>query len=54
MAYGFPAKMCSNFTAASQEAALSRLYGGIHYEFDNKSGYDCDIVISLNVKSLHF
>ncbi len=54
MAYGFPAKPCSNFTAASQEAALSRLYGGIHYEFDNNSGYDCGIAISLNIKGLHF
>ncbi len=54
MAYGFSAKTCSNFTAASQEAALSRLYGGIHYEFDNKTGYDCGIAISLNLKSLRF
>jgi hypothetical protein len=24
---------------AAQEAAISRLYGGIHYEFDNQNGY---------------
>lgn len=29
--YGLPARSFSSFIAASQEAAVSRLYGGIHY-----------------------
>lgn len=28
----------SRFTAAAQEAAVSRLYGGIHYPMDNNAG----------------
>ena len=29
--YGLPARSFSSFVQASQEAAISRLYGGIHY-----------------------
>jgi len=29
--YGLPARSFNSFLAASQEAAVSRLYGGIHY-----------------------
>jgi hypothetical protein len=28
----------SGFTAAAEEAGRSRIYGGIHYEFDNQEG----------------
>ena len=28
----------SSFTAAAQEAGMSRIYGGIHYQFDNQAG----------------
>jgi hypothetical protein len=29
----------------AEEAALSRLYGGIHYRFDNDRGRDCGFKI---------
>jgi hypothetical protein len=29
--YGLPARTFPSFIAASEEAAISRLYGGIHY-----------------------
>ncbi len=35
---GFAAVSYSNFDAAADEAAASRLYGGIHYPMDNESG----------------
>jgi len=35
---GFNARTYSSFTAASEEAAVSRLYGGIHYPMDNNVG----------------
>ena len=28
----------SRFSAAADEAGRSRIYGGIHYEFDNREG----------------
>ena len=33
-------KACTfkSFSAAAAEAAMSRLYGGIHYRFDNEDG----------------
>jgi hypothetical protein len=35
---GFGPRSFANFTAAAQEAADSRLYGGIHYPMDNSAG----------------
>jgi membrane-associated phospholipid phosphatase len=35
---GFLPRSFANFTAAAQEAAISRLYGGIHYPMDNSNG----------------
>jgi len=35
---GFGARSFANFTAAAQEAAISRFYGGIHYHFDDNDG----------------
>jgi membrane-associated phospholipid phosphatase len=37
LAYLFPAK-AADFKAKAQEAAISRLYGGIHYKSDNEVG----------------
>jgi hypothetical protein len=31
MEFGLPARTFSSFSAASKEAAISRLYGGIHF-----------------------
>jgi hypothetical protein len=35
---GFLPRSFPNFTSAAQEAALSRLYGGIHFPMDNNAG----------------
>ena len=32
MEYGLPARTFTSFIQAAEEAAISRLYGGIHYE----------------------
>lgn len=36
--FGIPPRRIENFRAAAKEAAMSRLYGGIHYRFDNEAG----------------
>ena len=36
--FGIPARSFTSFRKAAEEAALSRLYGGIHYRFDNYEG----------------
>jgi PAP2 superfamily len=35
---GLPVRSFTSFKAAAEEAALSRLYGGIHYRFGNEGG----------------
>ena len=35
---GHPVKRLASFRAAAAEAAISRLYGGIHYPADNEQG----------------
>lgn len=52
--YGFRARSFSNFYEYAQEAAVSRLYGGIHYRFDNESGYTCGQHIAMNIEHLHW
>lgn len=52
--YGFAPRSFSSFEAASQEAALSRLYGGIHYRFDNENGFHCGELVALNVENLNW
>ena len=49
MVLGFPARSYTSFTQAAQEAAVSRLYGGIHYQFDNTNGYNCGVAIANNI-----
>ena len=36
--FGIKNREVKSFRAAAQEAAMSRLYGGIHYRFDNENG----------------
>ncbi|MFN9711128.1 MAG: vanadium-dependent haloperoxidase [Bacteroidota bacterium] len=36
--FGIPARKIESFRKAAEEAAMSRLYGGIHYRFDNEEG----------------
>ena len=38
VARGFPAREFANFSQAAEEAAVSRLYGGIHYPMGNNNG----------------
>jgi len=38
---GVPDRSFTSFSQAANEAALSRLYGGIHYSFDNLEGLNC-------------
>lgn len=40
MDYGLPVRSFDSFLAASEEAAISRLYGGIHYMMAIKNGVD--------------
>jgi membrane-associated phospholipid phosphatase len=54
MAYGMAPRTYSSFAAAAQEAAVSRLYGGIHYEFDNVNGYNCGELVANNVLALRW
>lgn len=42
---GFSAPTYNNFTEAAAEAAISRLYGGIHYPIDNDEGLTQGICI---------
>jgi hypothetical protein len=39
----------NSFDEAAAEAALSRLYGGIHYRFDNNEGLGCGQCISQKI-----
>jgi len=44
-----------SFTAAANEAAVSRLYGGIHYAFDNYDGFDSGVCVgSVHNSTLEF
>jgi hypothetical protein len=36
--FGIKSREITSFRAAADEAAMSRLYGGIHYRFDNENG----------------
>src|SRR5690606_36369134 len=38
--YGFEARSYDNFYDMAEECALSRYYGGIHFEMDNTAGLD--------------
>ena len=35
---GLPVRSFPSFNAAAEEAAMSRLYGGIHFRFGNEAG----------------
>jgi hypothetical protein len=36
--FGIKSRVITSFRDAAAEAAMSRLYGGIHYRFDNEEG----------------
>jgi len=52
--YGFSPRSFSNVNAFAQEAALSRLYGGIHYQIDNTEGLNCGTQLAQNVLNLNW
>ncbi len=51
---GFSPRAFPNFIAAANEAKMSRLYGGIHYTFDNEEGFNCGQAIGNNVINLNW
>ena len=54
ISYGFAPRSFKNFNEAAQEAAISRLYAGIHYAFDNVNGFNCGQLVALNVEHLNW
>jgi len=40
-----------NFSAAANEAAVLRLYGGIHYPFDNDDGFDQGVCLGTLINT---
>lgn len=51
---GFSPRSFNSFGSYAQEAAMSRLYGGIHYRFDNQEGLTCGQHIAANVEQLQW
>jgi len=43
--FGIKSREITSFRQAAREAALSRLYGGIHYRFDNEQGNKCGTML---------
>lgn len=52
--YGFAPRSFPNFYAAANEAKMSRLYGGIHYTFDNEKGFIHGQAVGNNVIGLNW
>lgn len=51
---GFPSRFFSNFSRMTDEAAVSRVYGGIHYQFDSEVGKQTGNTIAARVLSLRY
>ncbi|WP_143306491.1 vanadium-dependent haloperoxidase [Chitinophaga vietnamensis] len=51
---GFAPRSFSSFSAMVDEAAISRVYGGIHYDFDSETGKQTGSNIGIKVLSLRF
>lgn len=51
---GFQPRWFSNFIAFANEAAVSRLYGGIHFTAANENGKICGEQIAANISKLDF
>ena len=47
--FGIKSREIKSFRLAAREAAMSRLYGGIHYRFDNEHGTEAGIKIGLYI-----
>jgi hypothetical protein len=50
--HGFPPRSFTSFRHAAEEAAVSRLYGGIHYRFGNDNGLAAGICIGAAAAQL--
>lgn len=50
--FGHPARSFNSFYQAAEEAANSRLYGGIHYRSGNEKGINCGKQIGKNIVAL--
>jgi membrane-associated phospholipid phosphatase len=48
---GYPDRTFTDFYAAANEAAVSRLYGGIHYLFDNADGFAQGVCIGALINT---
>lgn len=51
---GFSPRSYSSFSSMADEAAISRVYGGIHYQFDSETGKSGGLVIANKVLALKF
>jgi hypothetical protein len=49
---GLPVRSFPSFTAAAEEAAMSRLYGGIHFRFGNEKGLEQGRAVGAHAASL--
>ncbi|MRG44452.1 phosphatase PAP2 family protein [Chitinophaga sp. SYP-B3965] len=54
VAEGFAPRSFNNFTSMINEAAISRIYGGIHYEFDSEIGKQTGGDITRRVLALRY
>jgi hypothetical protein len=50
--HGLPPRSFTSFRHAAEEAAASRLYGGIHYRFGNDNGLAAGICIGAAAAQL--
>ena len=49
---GLPVRSFPSFRAAAEEAAISRMYGGIHYRFSNEIGLDQGRAVAVHAAAL--
>ena len=49
---GLPVRSFPSFNAAAEEAAISRLYGGIHYRFSNEIGLEQGRAVAVHAVAL--
>jgi membrane-associated phospholipid phosphatase len=49
---GLPVRSFPSFAAAAEEAAISRLYGGIHFRFGNEKGLEQGRSVGAHAASL--
>ncbi|HEY9257643.1 vanadium-dependent haloperoxidase [Chitinophaga sp.] len=51
---GFSPRSFNSFTSMINEASISRVYGGIHYEFDSEAGKVTGKTVAQQVLALHY